>query len=111
MTDAEHRLWCHLRRNLTGFHFRRQHPIGPCMADVVCLEARLVIEADGSQHLDAATDRRRDGWLQSQGFRIPRLWNTELLAQTDAALAVIISALNACPPLRMPTAAEHATDP
>ncbi|MBB5208987.1 very-short-patch-repair endonuclease [Chiayiivirga flava] len=110
MTDAEQRLWFHLRRNLTGHHFRRQHPIGPYIADFVCLDARLVIEADGSQHADSATDRRRDAWLQSQGFRILRLWNTDLLAQTDAALAAIIAALNASPPLPTPTPAEHATD-
>lgn len=99
MTDAEHRLWFHLRRNQTGFHFRRQHPIGPYIADFVCLETNLIIEADGSQHLDSAHDQRRDTWLQAQGFRILRLWNNDLLAQTDAALAVIMDALHAAPGL------------
>jgi very-short-patch-repair endonuclease len=52
-TDAEKRLWSRLRgRGVGGFKFRRQHPIGRFFVDFFCLEAELVVELDGSQHLD-----------------------------------------------------------
>jgi very-short-patch-repair endonuclease len=53
LTEAERRLWGHLRRRqLDGFKFRRQHPFGIYVCDFICLEARLIVELDGSQHLD-----------------------------------------------------------
>ena len=58
----------------------------------------LIVEADGGQHLDATRDHRRDAWLQSQGFRTLRLWNHDILTQTDAALTAIMSALVITPP-------------
>jgi len=60
-TEAEDRLWQELRgRRLDRIKFRRQAPIGNYIADFVCLEARLIVEIDGSQHADSDYDRRRD---------------------------------------------------
>lgn len=69
MTDAEHGLWRILRnRQFAQTKFRRQVPIGPYIADFVCYEARLVIEADGGQHADSASDAARDAWFARTVF-------------------------------------------
>jgi very-short-patch-repair endonuclease len=81
-TDAERALWRLLRgRRFSGYKFRRQTPLGPFIADFVCFEVRLIVEADGSQHAESARDDRRDAWLRAQGFRIRRFWNVEILTQ------------------------------
>lgn len=66
MTLAEHRLWSSLRdKQLNGYRFRRQHPIGPYIADFACIDKSLVIELDGGQHQDRASyDEQRTGFLQ-----------------------------------------------
>ena len=64
MTDAEHRLWKHLRAHrLDGQKFRRQQPIGSYVVDFVHFGARVIVEADGSQHAESPTDPLRDAWL------------------------------------------------
>ena len=94
MTDAERRLWSRLRGEQLGVKFRRQHPLGCYVLDFVCLEAKLIIEVDGSQHLDQrAYDARRSAWLASQGFRMPRFWANAALSDTDALVSCIIDAL------------------
>ena len=94
MTDAERRLWSRLRYEQLGVKFRRQHPIGPYVLDFACLAPKLVIEIDGSQHLDQlAYDGRRTAWLQSQGFEVLRFWANEVLSQTDASVSRIIQSL------------------
>jgi len=100
-TDAEHRLWSRLRdRRLAGFKFVRQEQIGPYIADFVCREARLVIEADGSQHAENDHDARRDAWLHQRGYRVLRFWNTDVMTQTDAVVATILAALPPSPRVR-----------
>jgi len=95
MTDAEHRLWKHLRAHrLEGQKFRRQQPIGPYIVDFVHFGARLVIEADGGQHAESSSDRTRDDWLARQGFLVLRFWNDDILQRTDAALESIWRALH-----------------
>ncbi|NOT12459.1 MAG: endonuclease domain-containing protein [Methylococcaceae bacterium] len=85
-TDAEQRLWYHLRAHrFMNLKFKRQRPIGRYIVDFVCLEYRLIIEADGGQHGDEA-DQLRDIWLKTQGFTILRFWNHEILQQTEAVL-------------------------
>ena len=80
MTDAERRLWALLRgRRLQSYKFRRQHPVGPFIADFVCVADRLIIEADGGQHADNPSDRRRTAWLARNGWRVLRFWNNEIL--------------------------------
>ncbi len=75
MTASERRLWSHLRlRQLDGWKFRSQAPIGDYVVDFVCLAARLVIELDGSTHdeLRVDYDQRRQAWLESQGYKVLR---------------------------------------
>ena len=94
MTDAERRLWAALRgRRLRGFKFRRQHRLGPFIADFVCIEHRLVIEADGGQHADNAADDRRTAWLQARGWRVLRFWNNDVLTNTEGVQESILQAL------------------
>ena len=94
MTDAEARLWFHLRnRALRGCKFRRQYPIGPYIADFACVEAGLVVEVDGGQHADAPSEPGRDRCLRAHGYRILRFWNNDVLARTEAVLEQIHIAL------------------
>ncbi|KLN54142.1 endonuclease domain-containing protein [Variovorax paradoxus] len=94
-TDAESLLWYHLRdRRLANFKFRRQRPIGPYFADFACLEAKLVVELDGGQHVEAAGyDENRTRFIEAQGYRVLRFWNNEVLTQTDAVRERILQAL------------------
>lgn len=94
-TDAESLLWYHLRdRRLADHKFRRQRPIGPYFADFACLEAKLIVELDGGQHVDAATyDESRTRFMEAQGYRVLRFWNNEVLTQTDAVRERILRAL------------------
>lgn len=95
MTDAEVRLWFHLRRNQLGdFRFRKQHPIGPYVADFACIEKHVIVEVDGGQHNEVA-DADRNAWFQRHGYRVLRFWNDEVLFGTDRVLAEILRVLGA----------------
>ena len=98
-TKAEIRLWMHLRnRGLVGHKFRRQYPIGPYIADLVCLERYLVVEADGGQHAEReAEDLCRTRFLESQGFKVLRFWNNDVLSTTESVLSAILNELNIPP--------------
>ncbi len=97
-TDAERALWQMLRaRRLTGLKFRRQFPVGDFIADFCCRECRLVIELDGSQHMDsrqADRDRNRTKCIEARGFRVLRFWNTDVLTNTEGVLAAILRAIS-----------------
>lgn len=97
MTDVEWRLWGHLRnRQLDGARFRRQHPIGTYIADFICLDKRVIVEVDGSQHADAeqmAHDARRTTWLESQGYIVMRIWANEVDENPEGVLAEILALL------------------
>ena len=111
MTLAERRLWSILRlRGVDGFRFRRQCPVGPYVVDFACLDARLVIEADGCQHMDSVSDVARDAFLRARGFRVLRFWNHDILANLEGVRAVIVENLiDACPhPSLPPQAGEGA---
>jgi very-short-patch-repair endonuclease len=94
-TEAERRLWQHLRRRqLNGFKFRRQHQIGRYVCDFVCLEASVVVELDGSQHVTQSHyDDQRDAFLKSNGFRVLRFWNDSVFSEPDAVVQTILEAL------------------
>ena len=96
MTDAERLLWQHLRnRELGGYKFRRQRPVGPYIVDFVCLEKKLVIEVDGSQHAgQMELDTKRSDYLKEKGYRVTRFWNNEVLKKTESVLTVILSSLD-----------------
>ena len=95
-TDAEARLWQYLRdRRLAGYKFRRQHRIESCFVDLVCTEARLIIEVDGGQHAERKSyDAARTAALEAAGYRVIRFWNDDVLARTEAVLAEILQVLN-----------------
>ena len=98
-TDAEALLWFHLRdRRLDDHKFRRQRPIGPYFADFACLEARLVVELDGGQHVEAAAyDIERTNFFEMQGYRVLRFWNNDVLTHTAVVLEQILLALQGSP--------------
>jgi very-short-patch-repair endonuclease len=94
MTDAERKLWFALRdRRFAGFKFRRQVPIGWFIVDFICFEKRLVIEVDGGQHADSASDVRRDRWFAAKKFRVMRFWNNEVLSNFEGVMTLIAEAL------------------
>jgi very-short-patch-repair endonuclease len=94
-TDAERRLWSVLRnQRLGGVKFRRQYAIGNYIADFVCIEQRLVVELDGSQHADAVDyDTARSAWFAASGYRVLRLWNNEVLRNIENATEAIWAVL------------------
>ena len=100
-TDAERLLWQCLRlKQMKGFKFRRQHPIGKYIVDFICLEARLIIELDGGQHNEADQidkDAERTTWLEAQGLRILRFWNDEVITSLWGVKDVIWNALSPPP--------------
>jgi very-short-patch-repair endonuclease len=93
-TDAEMKMWRVLRdRRLATFKFRRQTPIEGYILDFVCFERKIVVEVDGSQHLESLHDKERDATLVRQGFRILRYWNNDVLQNPTAVLEDIIAHL------------------
>jgi very-short-patch-repair endonuclease len=109
MTPQERLLWSQLRdRRLGGFKFRKQMWLAGYIADFACTEARLVVEADGSQHAeDAAYDAVRLAAFASIGWRTLRFWNNEITENLDGVLTVITAALpspsRAAPPPAFPS--------
>jgi very-short-patch-repair endonuclease len=107
-TDAEKKLWGYLRnRTLQGFKFSRQVPIGIYIADFVCRERKLVIELDGATHGDAHEirhDERRTAFLNAQGYRVHRVWNSEVFQNLSGVLDSILLALGDSP---SPGASRH----
>ena len=94
-TDAEQCLWRHLRRDQLGVRFLRQRPLGQYIVDFYAPKARLVIELDGSQHVDDPAQREkdkcRDAWLSSRGLRVLRFDDRQVLTETQAVLEVIFN--------------------
>jgi very-short-patch-repair endonuclease len=91
LTNAELRLWWLLRsQQLAATKFRRQVPIGPWVVDFVSFERMLVVEADGSQHIESVRDLTRDADLRSRGFRILRFWNNDIIGNADGVLQQIM---------------------
>jgi very-short-patch-repair endonuclease len=85
LTDAEQALWYELRSRRSGYKFRRQHPIPPYVADFACVQAKLVVEVDGSQHRDDV-DAARTRYLVSQGWAVLRIWAHEVFENREAVL-------------------------
>ncbi len=99
-TDTEKFLWQRLKsRQLAGFKFRRQMPMGRYIADFVCLEKCVVIECDGGQHTDhIKKDQKRDAWFKEQGYAVLRFWNTDVLQNIAAVLERILDTCRGHPP-------------
>jgi very-short-patch-repair endonuclease len=96
-SEAEKRLWGFLRdRRLNDFKFVRQAPLGPYFADFLCRDRRLIVEVDGVTHGEdhqVAHDARRTRYLESQGYRVLRVWNIEVFTNLDGVLTAILMAL------------------
>ncbi len=108
LTEPEKRLWRHLRDRLplNETHFRRQVPLGSYIADFCCLGARLVVEVDGGQHTTdraVAYDNRRTAYLESQGFRVLRFINNEVMLNMNSVLDTIHAALVRATPTPSPS--------
>jgi very-short-patch-repair endonuclease len=90
-TDAERLLWKHVRgRRLAGYKFKRQVAIEPYIVDFVCLEAKLIVEADGGQHMEQVVhDVKRTEYLESLGYKVLRFWNNEILGDIHSVLVWI----------------------
>ncbi|MCF8880545.1 DUF559 domain-containing protein [Hyphobacterium sp. SN044] len=97
LTNAEAILWAQLqKRQLKGWHFRRQHPVGHFIADFACAKAKLVIEVDGATHgsdRELTRDEKRTAFLESRGWRILRVWNNDIYDNLDGVMDAIGAAL------------------
>ena len=93
MTDAELLLWQHLRnRQLGGYKFRRQKPIGPFIVYFICVEKHLIIEVDGGQHAEQLeADKKRTRFLEQNGYKVIRFWNNEVILKSESVLNEILS--------------------
>lgn len=97
MTKEERALWRGMREAFPGMHFRKQVPLGPYFADFACHAARLVIEIDGGQHnQDAAItyDAARTAFLEGEGYRVVRFWNSDIQTNLEGVLTVIAQHLD-----------------
>jgi very-short-patch-repair endonuclease len=94
-TPAEKRLWLVLRgEKLNGLHFRRQHALGKYIIDFVCVKWKLAIEIDGSQHLEQSDyDIQRTAYLESQGYKLIRFWNDQVMNDIEGVIQSIEAAL------------------
>ena len=96
-TEAEARLWQHLRRDQLGVRFYRQRPFGQYILDFYAPTAKLVIELDGSQHIDdpdqREKDKSRDRWLNSRGLQVLRFDDRQVLTETRAVLELVFQAV------------------
>ena len=78
-----------------GVHFRRQHAVGNYVVDFCAPHAKIIIELDGSQHIDQEEyDQERTIYLQSKGYRVFRFWNNDVMNDMDAVFRVILDALD-----------------
>jgi very-short-patch-repair endonuclease len=95
MTDAERKLWSGLRGEQLGFKFRRQHPLGNYISDFACLDPKLIVELDGSQHEDnRAYDQARDAFFKAHGFDVMRFPSNAPFQNLDGVLSAILHQLN-----------------
>ena len=89
-TPAERTLWQHLSRKQQGAKFSRQMPLGPCFADFLCRDLKLVVECDGFSHdLRADHDAARDRWMRDEGYTVLRFTNADVLENTEGVVETI----------------------
>ncbi len=91
MTEAEAKIWTHLRAHRMGaVHFRRQHAIRHYIVDFCAPRQKLIIELDGSHHLEQAEyDEGRTRFLESKGYKVLRFWNNDVMKNIDSVLTVV----------------------
>ena len=95
LTPLERKLWSRLRAHrMKDVHFRAQHAIGNYVVDFCAARKKLIIELDGSQHLEQEDyDKERTRFLESKGYRVLRFWNNDVTKDMDAVLNTIWDAL------------------
>ena len=101
MTDSENRLWYYLRdRRLRGYKFVREAVIGTYIVDFLCRKKQLIVEIDGSQHAEARTlqyDKLRTVFFESLGYRVLRVWSSEVMENVEGVLEEILDRLENVP--------------
>jgi len=110
-SDTERRFWSIVRgRRFVGYKFKRQYPVGPYIADFVCLTARLIVELDGGQHAEQQDyDEMRTRFLEAEGFRVIRFWNVDLKTNLRGTIELLLRALEIGDTSPSPTARELAS--
>ena len=108
-TRAELTLWRYLRdRQLGGFKFVRQEPVGLYFPDFVCRERHLIVEVDGGQHAESVADCERDAFLTGLGYQIIRIWNNQIFENIEGVLQMLQSELEKAPhPVPLPASGER----
>ena len=97
-TPAERKLWARIRNDQLGVTFRREHAIGHYIPDFCSPKAKLIIELDGSQHLEQSEyDAERTVYLESQGYTVIRFWNNEVMSNVEGVLLAIFQKLEEQP--------------
>ncbi len=104
MSDAERIVWYWVRNETLGARFRRQHPIGPYIADFACLSHRIVLEVDGRQHIDSRYDQARDEYMRARGWTVLRFWASHIVTNMEDTRATIAAAIDAAPRSMSPLA-------
>ena len=98
LTGTEALMWSLLKGKRLGVKFRRQTPVGPYVVDFLCEEKRLIVELDGSQHVERkAYDDRRTAYLEARGYRVLRFWDTQLFKEMDLVMGAIREAAGRSP--------------
>ena len=93
-TPAERKLWSKIRDDQLGVNFRRQHAVGNYIPDFVCIEKKLILELDGSHHLEQQEyDEERTKYLNSLGYKVIRFWNNDVMNNMDGVILSIIQAI------------------
>jgi len=99
-TPAERKLWSRIRKDQLGVTFRRQHAIGNYIPDFCSPKARLIIELDGSQHMEQeGYDQERTEYLETKGFKVLRFWNNSVMNDIESVIRAIIQAMESVPHL------------
>lgn len=94
LTPAERKLWSRIRNDQLGVTFRRQHAVGNYIPDFYSPKTRLIIELDGSQHLEQEEyDEERTKYLNSLGYKVIRFWNNDVMNNIDGVILAIIQAV------------------
>jgi very-short-patch-repair endonuclease len=95
-TPAERKLWSRIRNDQLGVNFRRQHavenfiPDFPLRGRCVCIEKKLIIELDGSQHLEQEEyDEERTKYLEVEGYKVIRFWNKDVMKDINSVIKAI----------------------
>ena len=91
LTPAERKLWAVIRNDKLGVTFRRQHAVGNYIPDFVCIKKKLILELDGSQHLEQEEyDEERTKYLNSLGYKVIRFWNNDVMKRMDGVILAIL---------------------